>query len=125
MWEGGRSKRRFTDGSSINEQPRAVVQFEVVPASYFHKKVMRMLAVNDGQSIGSFSRLEKFRISAAGDCSRFQTEHSSEHDCLPPKIPRRHRHQPIDRKQFVTAARTSLLGIYKKAVRMKHKSPIS
>src|SRR3989442_5335503 len=90
MWKRRWSKRGVTNRSSIHEQPRPLAEAKVVTPQEFHKQVMRMLAVYDGQSVRSLSRLKKFRIPPLGNRSRFETEHGSEGHCLTPEIARDH-----------------------------------
>ena len=48
----------------VNEKPSALRHSKIVAAGNLHKEVVRMLAVNDGQSIGSFARLKQLWITA-------------------------------------------------------------
>ena len=83
-----------------------------------------MLSIDNRQSIRSFARLKEFRIPAVGDSSRLQAKHGTERQRVAAEITRKHRHQPINREQFVRPARPCLLRIKYEPIRMKHQSPI-
>jgi len=53
-----RSQGGFADGAAVKEDPGFVVHIEVVPARDFHEQVVRVLAIDDGQSERSLAGLK-------------------------------------------------------------------
>ena len=121
---GGWSESRLTNRTAVDEQPCAFAQPKIVAACNLHEQIVRMLSINKRQSIRGFARLKEFRIPAVGDSSRFQAKHGTERQRVAAEITRKHRHQPINREQFVRPARPCLLRIKYEPIRMKHQSPI-
>src|SRR5437867_13312619 len=75
---GGWSESRLTDRTAIEKQPCAFAQPKIVAACDLHEQIVRMLSINNRQSIRGFARLKEFRIPALGDSSRFKAKHGTE-----------------------------------------------
>src|ERR1043166_136617 len=95
---GGWSESRLTNWTAVNEQPCAFAQPKIVAACKLHEQLVRMLSINNRQSIRGFARLKELRIPAVRDCSRLQAEHSTKGYRVAAEITGKHRHQPIDRE---------------------------
>src|SRR5262245_55129679 len=75
MWKRGRSQRRLADRSSVKVDPGVLVDVKVVPSGQLHPQFVRMLAIDDWQSISSFARLEQLRITPPCHRRRIETPH--------------------------------------------------
>src|SRR5438093_13788343 len=82
---GGWSESRLTNRTAVDEQPCAFAQPKIVAACNLHEQFVRMLSIDNRQSIRSFARLKEFRIHAVGDSTSLHAKHSTQRHRAPPE----------------------------------------
>src|ERR1700722_6880077 len=108
-----RPERGVAHGSDINFQPDVPAELSYVMETEPHDEIVRMLPVDDGLPVGSFSSLEEQRIAAISDGGRLQAQHQIhlERAVLASAMFRRS-HEPIGGIELVASARPGLLRVH-------------
>ena len=92
---GGRAQRGLSDGPSIYEHLRFVTELKSISACDFRQELVRVLPVDDRQTVRCFTGLKQLRIASPRDCQWLQAQHGPCGNGMPAEFSRQRRHQPI------------------------------
>src|SRR5260370_31602316 len=116
--ERGNARRR-----GVEVQRGLLAERTSVFQGYFHKEVVRMLAIGDRRSKSRFPGLEEFRLTPLRDRRGFEAEHGAKHEAALSNAVFGHTHKPVGGKQFVRSPRPGLLRVREKEDAVKHQVP--
>src|SRR6185312_1157325 len=112
------SHRRVADWGRVNRQDCSIAERVVVHRREFHEEVVWVLAVHNRPAECGFTLLKQFRIAPLTDSCGFQAEHRAQREGSVPEFPLCHWHEPVCRKELVTASRAGLLNLIEKQLAM-------
>ena len=72
MWKGDGANGGIAHGRGIEAEQGVGTEGLIVEGGELHNKVVRVLAVGDGEAVSGFSLLEEQRVLAAGDGGGFE-----------------------------------------------------
>jgi len=121
--ERGGTQGRLAGRGQIERKCGVRVDRMAVPGRELHKKVMGMLAVDEGLALVGFAGLEEQRIAALGHGPGLQAEHPAKREFVLRPLPCGHEHEPVRGIDLMAAARTQLVVEGKEGVVMGHDHP--
>src|SRR5713226_7808525 len=98
MGKRHRAQRRIAHRRGIEIQHSLLPERTSVFQGYFHKKVVRMLAIGDRRSKGRLSGLEEFRVTPLRDRRGLEAEHGAKHEAALSNAMFGHAHKPVGGK---------------------------
>ena len=124
MWIGSWADGWIAYRGDVERQQVIFTYGQIVKSSQFHKEVVRMLPIGDRHSVGRLALLEEQRVATVGHSRRLKAKHCT--NCQLPWAERtlRHGHEPICRKELLSAPRARLLRIHYERVSMEHQHPV-
>src|SRR5947209_7593775 len=102
---GSGAERGITNRRVIDSPMRVLRKRMRILKTNFHEEIMRMLAIHDGNSVGSFTCLKEQRVAPIRDGGGLKTEHSAQHNAARAHVVQCAQHAPVGGPQFVAAPR--------------------
>src|SRR5713226_1897232 len=98
MWKRHRAERRITHRRGIEVQHGFLAERTGIFQGYFHKEVVRMLAIGDRRSKSRLPGLEEFRVTPLRDRRGVEAEHGAKHEAALSSAMLGHAHKPVGGK---------------------------
>src|SRR5439155_19341683 len=108
---GRRAPRGLSDRPAIDKQLRLVTESKSISPCNFSQELMRVLPIDNRQTVRGFTGLKQLRIASMRDRQWLQAQHGSRGNGMPAEFSCQRRHQRIARVELVVSTRAGLLGI--------------